>query len=206
MKLRTLFVAVLVALSGTSVQAQYLPWAVQWLNHAYSPLAGRQYLGVTNLLAGTNVLLSSIGNGDFKININVPWGCLSGFGVTMATLPAINTYTHITNFLYAATNRFDVGMTNGYLTNTVAGWYRINFAASVLGANNDELEIDLATNDITTDLIAAHCSMAAPAKDESMSGVGILYLPTNTTVSLYIKNVDSTTLTISHCQLTVGTP
>lgn len=53
-------------------QAQYQPYAVQFLQHAYNPCAGRQYLGVTNLYAGSNVLFTAVGNCDYRINVSVP--------------------------------------------------------------------------------------------------------------------------------------
>lgn len=37
--------------SETPLRAQYQPWAIQWLQHAFNPQAGRDYLGIY----GTNI-------------------------------------------------------------------------------------------------------------------------------------------------------
>lgn len=58
--------------SLSTALCQYQPYAVQWLQKAYNPCAGRRYLGVTNLYAGSNVLFTAVGDCDYRINVSVP--------------------------------------------------------------------------------------------------------------------------------------
>lgn len=78
--------------------AQYQPWAVQWLQHAYSPLAGRQYLGVTNLYAGTNVSFSPVGNGDYYLNVAaVPSSSTASGTVDLGPIGKVQIFTPLAN-------------------------------------------------------------------------------------------------------------
>lgn len=125
------------------------------------------------------------------------------------TLAGTSTYTTITNWDYLATNRF-TGMpplrTDGSLTNVNAGMYRIAFSLSCYGAVGNEIEADVALNNVPSEFCAGHSSSGTASKNTCLSGVTVMYLAANTRISLMVKNLDSTTLTITHAQLTVGSP
>lgn len=143
------------------------------------------------------------------------WGCISAFGaatrVNLGNAVTQNTYYPITNYNHVVTNHWVANTwttTNGILMNVFAGYYRITFAFSGRGGTGDQLEVDVATNNVVTDVIAAHGSSGAGAgKDISMSGTGILYLPAATKVGLRVQDTSaSAAITVSHAAITVGTP
>lgn len=143
------------------------------------------------------------------------WGCISAFGaatrVNNGAAVTQNTYYPVTNYIHVVTNHWVANTwttTNGMLMNVFAGWYRITFAFSGRGGTGDQLEVDVATNNVVTDVIAAHGSSGAGAgKDISMSGTGILYLPAATKVGLRVQDTSaSAAITVSHAAITVGTP
>lgn len=127
-------------------------------------------------------------------------------GVRHVTLTAVNTYAVITNWNYSVTNAFNVNRTLGYATNLLPGWYRLSFSMSAAGGANDEVEADIATNGVASDIIAAHTSAGSATRNSCASGTGILFLPANTPISLMVKNLDSTTLSNTHSQITIGAP
>lgn len=125
------------------------------------------------------------------------------------TLAAANTYTTVTNWDYLATNRF-TGMppllADGSLTNVNAGMYRISFSLSCFGGVGDGIEADVALNGVPSEFCAAHSASGTVSKNTCLGGVTVMYLAANTRISLMVKNVNSTTMTITHAQVTVGTP
>ena len=58
--------------------AQYQPWAIQWLVHANTALNGRLYLGVTNVVPGTNITFTLLSQDVIQINGSGGGGTNSG--------------------------------------------------------------------------------------------------------------------------------
>lgn len=164
-------------------------------------------ISATNFIGGTSVNEPNIPGGQSPLG---SWGFLGAYGTgpfVPATVVA-NTYYQLTNWVCGWTNNWVLHLTktNGVLKNVAAGWYRIGFSVSGYGNTGNELEADIMTNNVNTDCIAAHWTTATAAKSACGKGEGILYLPAGTDVSVSVKNIDSTALTITHAQLTVGTP
>lgn len=155
-------------------------------------------------------------NGNVNASNNCPmgkWGFLSVSNAAtkhiLTPLSGAGVYTTITNYDIIYTNGFTGAVKNttfGGLTNVNAGWYRISFSITCLTGNSDQVEADIAINGQEDDEIAAHTSTTNPAKDVTMSSTGIRYLPAGTGVTIKAQNLNSTTLSIAHAQLTIGSP
>lgn len=106
---------VLVWLAGAgTVFGQYQPWAVQWNQHAFNACAGRRYLGVTNLVAGSNVIFSVAANPcDYKINVTP--GTMSGVASAKGVTPLVNGSVTITTPLANKTNVIHVTYVTDHL-------------------------------------------------------------------------------------------
>lgn len=124
---------------------------------------------------------------------------------------AAGVYTNIsgTNFTTMVTNGF-YGATAGVsaaLTNLVAGWYRVQIAASYMGANAGSYESEVFTNQVACDLISFKDTFDTPARLRNGSSVGIIYLPAGTRVSFKIQDGGSgSSIAVHRASLTVGTP
>lgn len=168
---------------------------------------------------GKGVYFNQPTNNALAAALNLPtpmnaWAQLSawtvGAGVSNfvpSTVTAATYYT-ITNWTYGVTNNwiFPLTRTNGVIQNVYAGWYKISFSVSASGSTGNEMEADVVTNGVTTDACAAHWTTAVGGKSACGSGVAILYLPVNSTVSLAIQNRDSTSIDMTHAQLNIGAP
>lgn len=68
MRMRVKIIGLALLLLPLAARAQYQPWAVQWLQHAFNAKAGREYLGITNLLPGANVTFTLTSTNTYLIN------------------------------------------------------------------------------------------------------------------------------------------
>lgn len=136
------------------------------------------------------------------------YGFLSAFGAgPFVTLVGINTYATVKNYVASANSGIvTANPVTGLLTMSRAATHRVSFSISAQPGNNDQLEADIALNGVPTDIIAAHGSTANPAKLFCMSGTGIISFNAGDTLSLVIQNTGSTTITISHAQISCGAP
>lgn len=169
-------------------------------NGSFISLTGPSTYGKVDVHKGIITNITSV------LYTNV-FGCMALTNSGQHLLLTVNTYHTITNYHYSAANGFDFNKVNGTMTNTLAGYYRVGLSVSATNTANDQVECDFATNDVPTDIIAAHWStFNTSGKGVNGSASGIIYLPSNTRCSLQIKNVNSTTMDFSHCQFTIGTP
>lgn len=108
-----LLILLLVTFASTA-RAQYQAWAVSWLQHAYSAQAGRDYMGITNFVAGSNVSFTITSRNG------VPYVTI---GVTAAINPNI---TNIANQYYVLksgdTMTGQLVITNGNAFGNIVLW------------------------------------------------------------------------------------
>ena len=141
---------------------------------------------------------------------NMNYGFISGFGAgPFITLLASNTYTPILDYVASlVSGNIVANQAAGPLTIGTAGNYRVEFSVSASGGNNDQMESDVCVNGVPSDIIAGHDSSSANvnSRPACMAGSGIMALQAGAVLSIQAKNLQSTTMTISHVQLSVGTP
>ena len=117
-------------------------------------------------------------------------------------------YYPVTNYIASLTSgTVTVDKVAGTITIATAGNYRVSFSVSFTAGQNDRVEADVALNGVPTDVIAGHGSSSSnvAARDDCIAGSGILSLQAGSVLSIMAENIDSTTLTLSHVQLSVGT-
>lgn len=136
--------------------------------------------------------------------------CQSNVTNTVTTTGA-GTYVVLTNYQTIRTNQFNASPANtlgsGYLTNVLAGYYRITIFATVLPGNNDTVEIELSVSGNGREEISALHTFDAAARADDISATGIIYLPANSYCALTINNRSSTsTIAVWRAGLTIGTP
>ena len=108
------------------------------------------------------------------------------------------------------TNGFTSG-TNGFLTNTIAGWYHIGIGMdtrSLTANSGDEIEGDLFVNETATEKVSVHATLGT-AGSYTPTGMkfGQVYLPAGSGLSFRIKGVGTTdAVPIVHAVLSVGAP
>lgn len=144
------------------------------------------------------------------IAVNTNYGFISGYGAgPFISVLSINVYYPVTNYVASLVSGTVVAnKAAGTLTVGTAGNYRVSFSVSSTGGSNDQIESDVSVNGVPSDVIAGHGSSSnnVNARDDCVAGQGILALNAGDVVSVRSKNINSTTLTISHVQLSVGTP
>lgn len=131
---------------------------------------------------------------------------LSGTTNTV-TIGSAGTYYTLTNYGTVRTNGFGANKATGFLTNTVAGYYRITVYASMIGGASDTMEGEVFLNETGREEIALFGSYDAPARVRTMSSTGILYIPANTGISFRLNNrSDTDNISVWRAAITVGTP
>lgn len=138
------------------------------------------------------------------------WGFLSLDSSQTVNVAVKGTYYVVAAYQHAYTNRFGAALSTGYLTNTIAGWYRIGIGCSAAAPTaNDAMDVDVMVNGVVSEYIASHSTApsGAPPKYVTLFASGILYLAANSYVSIGITDTDNTgNITILHAQLTIGSP
>lgn len=123
------------------------------------------------------------------------------------TVGSAGTYYTLTNYGTVRTNGFGANPATGFLTNTVAGYYRITVYASMISGASDTLEGETFLNETGKEEISLFGSYDAPARVRTMSSTGILYIPANTGISFRLNNrTDNDNITVWRAAITVGTP
>lgn len=123
------------------------------------------------------------------------------------TIGSAGTYYALTNYSVARTNGFGANLATGFLTNTVAGYYRVTVYASMIGGASDTLEGETFLNETGKEEISLFGSYDNPARVRTMSSTGILYIPANTGISFRLNNrSDTDNITVWRAAITVGTP
>lgn len=131
---------------------------------------------------------------------------LSGTTNTV-TVGSAGTYYALTNYGTVRTNGFGANKATGFLTNTVAGYYRVTVYVSMISGASDTLEAETFLNETGREEISLFGSYDAPARIRTMSSTGVLYIPANTGISLRLNNrTDNDNITVWRAGLTVGTP
>jgi hypothetical protein len=122
------------------------------------------------------------------------------------SLPVDVTYYNVTNWTGAITNGFGAAVATGYLTNTLAGYYRLSATISFIGTANELYEVCILTNNVDSEMVSSKKQFASSnPRYDAVPVMGRLYLPANTAISLAIKNTaDNTPLTIHRACLDVG--
>lgn len=121
-------------------------------------------------------------------------------------LPVDVTYYNVTNWNNNLTNGFTSNLATGYLTNTLAGIYRITATLSFIGAASELYEVCVLTNGVDSEMVSSkkQFSVGSPRYD-AVPVSGRMYLPAGTGVSLAVKNTtDNTDLTIHRASLDIG--
>lgn len=171
----------------------------------------------SNVIASANVIAT---NAHFSItptNANAstanflnPHGLFGGIymsATNTVTVGSGGTYYNLTNYTTAMTNQFTSISTNGFLTNLVAGYYRVTAFVSCLGGNSDTLEGEVFVNETGQEYMSVFGSYDNPARVRTMSTTGILYLPANSGVSFRLNNRSgANNITVWRAGLTIGTP
>jgi hypothetical protein len=143
------------------------------------------------------------------IPMNPNYGFLSGYGAgPFINVISSNVYYPVTGYVASLANgTVTANKAAGTLRIGTAGTYRVSFSVSSTGGSNDQIESDVAVNGVPSDVIAGHGSSAnnVDARSDCVSGQGLLVLNAGDLISVMARNIDGTTLTISHVQLAVGT-
>lgn len=131
---------------------------------------------------------------------------LSGTTNTV-TIGSSGTYYTLTNYGTVRTNGFGANKATGFLTNTVAGYYRITVYASMIGGASDTMEGEVFLNETGREEISLFGSYDNPPRVRTMSSTGILYIPANTGISFRLNNrSDTDNISVWRAAITVGTP
>lgn len=144
-------------------------------------------------------------------SVTQPIGLFGSMMLSLATntvtIGASGTYYTLTNYSVARTNGFGANLATGFLTNTVAGYYRVTVYASMIGGGSDTLEGETFLNETGREEISLFGSYDNPARVRTMSSTGILYIPANTGISFRLNNrSDTDNITVWRAAITVGTP
>lgn len=125
------------------------------------------------------------------------------------TVGSSGVYRTLTNYQVLRTNGFIAvpGWNGGYLTNTIAGYYKIFYYVSMLPGNSDMIETEVFVNGIAREEISGFGQFDTPARVRTISGGGILYLPAMSYVSLNFNNRSSANnIAVWRAGFTIGTP
>ena len=160
-------------------------------------------------LTATNGVYAGVQANAVAAAMNNPLGFFGTLRMTTTNalaLPVDATYYNVTNWNNAITNQFGAALSTGYLTNTVAGYYRLSATISFIGAASELYEVCVLTNGVDSEMISSkkQFSTGTPRYD-AVPVTGRMYLPANTAISLAVKNTaDNTDLTIHRACLDVG--
>jgi hypothetical protein len=168
-------------------------------------------LRVNGDLAVMNVLYSkSSSNGVVGNLVLQPIGLFGSLmmGTTNYTYGAQNAYLTLTNYGTVRTNGVLANAVTGFLTNTIAGFYRIHGAVSLLPATADMIELEVFINETGREEISSFGAYDNPPRVRTLPLTGgIIYLPANSGVSLRVNNRSATnTAAIWRASLNIGTP
>jgi hypothetical protein len=179
-------------------------------------VSGKMNVALSNniVVSGTifsgNVMVSAPTNGVAPPTVvQQPIGLFGSLMLltTNYTYGAKDVYVILTNYATIRTNGFIADAAKGFLTNTVAGFYRINAYVSIIPGNADTIEGEIHINESGREEISFYGTWDNPARIRTISSSGVLYLPANSGVSLRINNRSATnTAVVWRGGLTIGTP
>lgn len=124
------------------------------------------------------------------------------------TVSSSGTYYTITNFGTAMTNGFGASVATGFLTNNQAGFYRVSYyLVGVPSTAGDTVEAEVQINGVGKEEISGFHTYDNPARIDTISGSGIVYLPAGAGICLALNNNSGAhNITLWRAALTIGTP
>ena len=133
------------------------------------------------------------------------FGTLRMTKTNLVTTPVGGTYYNVTNWSGYIANGFTANTTLGFVTNSVAGYYRIIADLSFIGANAELYEVCVLTNMVDSELISSKKQFSTPGRYDCVPVSGRMYLYANTAISLAVKSAaDTTQITVHRASLDVG--
>ena len=117
-------------------------------------------------------------------------------------------YTPLTNYNGVITNGFTAraGWAGGFLTNQTAGFYRVDFYATMLPGNSEILELELFFDETGHEETAVYGHFDTVARVRTLTSSGIHWLPASTGVSVRVKNSAASAIAVWRAGLSIGTP
>jgi hypothetical protein len=180
--------------------------------HTYLATNHNFGIGNVNITNTLSVLCpsNSVVGADFMNPVG-EFGFMNRYNQTNTPTLILTTYTNLlatSGYERTFTNGFQTALATGYLTNTIAGFYRAALDVTALGAANQHLELCVLTNNVDSDLVGAQDQFSnTQVRKKSIGASGIVYLPALTGVSIGIKSTnDTTAVLIFKANLTIGTP
>lgn len=136
------------------------------------------------------------------------FGSMMMTGVTnTVTVSAQNTYYVVTNFQTLRTNQFIADGKTGFLTNLVAGYYRIMYYLAMTTGTSDLMESELQVNGVGREEVSSFSMEDNPARIKTITVNGVLYLPANSYVCVTVNNrTAAANINIWRGGFTIGTP
>ena len=123
------------------------------------------------------------------------------------TVGSSGTYYVLTNYQTLRTNGFGANGFTGYLTNTVAGFYRLSYYITAVPGNGNTLESEVQINGIGKEEISCFHTYDTPARTDALAASGVLYIPAGASIALTLNNRSAASnITVWRAGLTVGTP
>jgi len=152
------------------------------------------YMMLTNRTYTSNLVYSAVSSNSvvnysnlWSYITNVPQASLWQITQKTVTMSA-SAYVQVTGLEYGYTNQFIMNLTDGVLTNQVAGYYNVHLDCSYTGGNTIAYEGEIFTNMVACDAIAFERTMGSTATIGVASAHNIIYLPANSRIDFRIKN------------------
>lgn len=116
-------------------------------------------------------------------------------------------YAIITNYTTARSNLMGCNLTGGYITNTIAGFYRVGVHLSGVALDNSAtVEGDLLLNGVAKDEVSFVTVFDNPPRTKGMSAIGILYITNNTPITFQVKSSGASGISVLRAQMVIGSP
>lgn len=100
------------------------------------------------------------------------------------TLPIAGSFQRLTNWTSSATNQLGANLVQGYITNTVAGYYRITCSINVSAPALDNYNFYVRTNDVNVPWAFASYTIHDASYIATISMNTITYLPASTRICI----------------------
>lgn len=164
-------------------------------------------LTASNLVATVRIYTAVQTNDVAGATTNTPiglFGCMT-MDITNSYV-ANGVYSTVTNFSHVRTNGFISNPATGYLTNTVAGYYKISYYIAAVPGNGDMLEGEININGVGREEISMFGSYDNPARIRTISSSGIMFLPANSYTCFQLKNTSASAISVWRGGITISTP
>ena len=192
------------------------------ISTTYAPLAGTNIFTATNtfqkdLISSANVIATN-GLYHFIAQTNATLGFTNvlqpkhAFGfMSMYTTNVVSggagVYAVVTNFTTARSNLMGCSLKGGVITNTIAGFYKVDINLSGVAVDNSAtVEGDLLLNGVERDDVSFITVFDNPARVRTMSATGILYMTNNTPITFQVKSSGAGGITLWRAQVVISSP